>query len=107
MREYTLGYDNSYTKGLSVGLGPAWLAVKAGMESCVAERYSIRTQEARRFEEKMTVRVPAGSRLQINLDWKVLFQHGSVVTTDSSTEIANIPFSVAVGLTFDQRQIRL
>ena len=58
VREFTLAYEDETTKTLSLGLGPTWLAIKAGFENCLTERYSIRSQETRRFEEQMTVRVP-------------------------------------------------
>ncbi len=77
-------------------------SLEGSVEQSVRNKYGLTTQEKQTQVETMSIPVPAGTRLRVSLTWKRVWQAGHVELERSSGEQLQVPFAVAVGLTFDQ-----
>ena len=66
--------------------------------------YSVSEDTKETCREEVSCQVPAHTKLTVVVRWKRIWQHGLVQTAQGAVSL-DIPFRVAVGLTFDQQQI--
>jgi hypothetical protein len=101
-----LEIDQSRVSGQSADVNLANLAtLRLKLETTVREQYSTATQVEQIFEEEVTVTVPPKTSVRLIMDWKRITQQGYVQLRDSAGVTVEVPFDVAVGVTFDQRQL--
>ena len=80
------------------------LSIGGALEQTLRDRYSV-TDEARYlYEEEISLKVGARTRVVVSLTWKRIWQHGEAAGTAPDGEFLTMPFRVVVGVTFDQRQ---
>jgi hypothetical protein len=70
--------------------------------SSIQNRYGITIGESHSTEEEFTIVIPAKSAVTVKLIWKRVWQHGIAHMAHPSGVTKDIPFRVAVDLTFDQ-----
>jgi hypothetical protein len=99
----TVNLDLHDTRGSSAdtGVGPAWLFLRATVEQSLSRAYTISEDRREEFAEELSVEVEPGAAVTVVLDWKRLWQHGVVHALFQGRQI-EIPFCVAIGITFDQ-----
>lgn len=71
------------------------------MEQSLSLRYSASANHREEFAEEFTVELEPGAAVTVVLAWKRLWQHG-VVHVLLQGKPVDVPFQVAVGITFDQ-----
>jgi hypothetical protein len=79
--------------------------LKGSMEGSVREHFSMTEDVEQTFEEEITLTVPPRTSMRLIMDWKQILQEGHVQLQDPAGRVMEVPFQVAVGVTFDQRQI--
>jgi hypothetical protein len=83
---------------------PNVASLKGNVEETLRRQYSASSEEEQTFEEEVTVTVPPRTALHLVMDWKRIVQEGYVRLEHGDGRIVEVPFQVAVGVTFDQRQ---
>jgi hypothetical protein len=108
-REWIQSYkiDREATKGsrqeFKIG-GFELAAIRLAAENSLMERYSISSELKQSYIEEITVSVPAKVQLKIIFHWKKIWQRGLMQAFCKDKKIAEFPFQVVVGITFDQSQ---
>ena len=75
-------------------------------ETALREIYGASNEIREIFEEQVTVTVPPNTGVRLTLRWKTLLQQGYLQLQEPAGRILEVPFQVAVGVTFDQQQAR-
>jgi hypothetical protein len=83
---------------------PNLVSLKGDVEETLRRQYSASTEEEQTFEEEVTVTVPPRTGLHLVIDWKRIVQEGYVRLAGGDGQVVEVPFQLAVGVTFDQRQ---
>jgi hypothetical protein len=78
--------------------------LKLSSEEKVRRANSLSQDTKETCTEEMSCEVAAYKKLTIAVHWKRIWQHGFVHASQKGTPL-QIPFRVAVGMTFDQQQI--
>lgn len=78
------------------------VSLEASTEQSITSRYGITTEVRHVEEEQMSIPVPAGKRLRVTLEWKRVWQAGYARLAAADGTEVSIPFSLVVGVTFDQ-----
>jgi hypothetical protein len=82
--------------------GLNWLlSFWASIEQSLSSTYSVSEDRREEFAEEFSVEVEPGTAVTIVLSWKRLWQHAVVHVLVQGHQV-EIPFKVAVGITFDQ-----
>jgi hypothetical protein len=98
--------EKTRVNGQSIDLNVAELASLRGtMEETLRTSYAISAEVEQTFEEEVTLTVPPRTSLQVTMNWKRIVQEGYVRLRDSEKRMIDVPFEIAVGVTFDQRQL--
>ena len=84
---------------------PELATLKSNMEQTLRSQYASSTEEEQIFEEEVALEVPPRSSVHFAMEWKRIVQNGYVRVQDSAGQTIEVPFAIAVGLTFDQRQV--
>jgi len=100
-RSWTIGQDWTGKAHLGAKGKVGVAEVEASVEAEIKRSYSLTETLREEYVDDITLLIPAESRVKLILNWKRLWQHGEVTLRDSSPPI-RVPFSVAVGVTFDQ-----
>lgn len=101
-----LGIEKSQVRGQSANVNlPNLASLRASMEETLREQYSASTQVEQVFEEEVTVTVPPRTSVHLIMDWKRIIQEGYIRLQESEGMTIDVPFEVAVSVTFDQRQL--
>ncbi|MGI8673865.1 MAG: hypothetical protein ACR2KD_01040 [Thermoleophilaceae bacterium] len=91
----------STSGGVSLSMADI-VSLEASTDQAIKSRYGVSTELRHVEEEQMAIPVPVGKRLRVTLQWKRVWQAGYArVAAPDGTEL-NVPFSLVVGLTFDQ-----
>jgi hypothetical protein len=105
LQSYVVEYERSGTTHGELAIGPSAVGARLSAESKLRDHYSISGQIRKTHTEEVSVAVPAHVKLRIQLHWKQICQTGLVRLRDDQDRETSLPFSVAVGVTFDQTQI--
>lgn len=73
-------------------------------ENELKTRYSLSSTLKQTYEEEISIVVPPRSRLTLVFHWKRLWQCGTIQAYRANELLVEVPFKIAVGLTFDQTQ---
>jgi hypothetical protein len=75
------------------------------IEDSLTDRFSYTHGLKHIHEESIHIEVPARHRLVVVLDWKNILEVGVVVLKNQYDESIELPFSIVVGVTFDQEHL--
>jgi hypothetical protein len=96
----TISMGGSLNMGGALNIGG--LTVQSSVEEAVRDKYGVSATDRETHTEEMSISVPGGTRQRIVLQWKRLWQKGIVRLLDVSGNQVDVPFGIAVGVTFDQ-----
>jgi DNA-directed RNA polymerase subunit RPC12/RpoP len=104
-KSFSLDFERATTDGLELTVGTKdTAALKLSSEEKLRRTYSLSQETKETVTEEVSCQVPPHTRTTVVVRWKRIWQHGLVHTEQSGVRL-RIPFRLAVGLTFDQRQI--
>lgn len=75
------------------------------VEDVVRDNYASTHGMKRVHEETVQIEVPPFKKVRVRLQWKNLLENGVVLIADQYDEEIELPYSVTVGVTFDQVQL--
>lgn len=104
-RSLTIESEKTNTHSVAAGLGFDSISIRSTAEAAVRNRYEVSTTDHEAHTEEMSINVPAGTRQRIILHWKRVWQRGIVQLVDKSGRQLDVPFNIAVDVTFDQEVI--
>jgi hypothetical protein len=115
-REFTIGkewsqsYVIDYDKTTSVGgeIGGSLFSLgtlKSTFQRSIKDHYSISEGTKLTYSEKINLQIKEKTKLRVIFQWKRLWQHGFLQICTKDGKEFEIPFRVAIGVTFDQVQI--
>jgi hypothetical protein len=104
-RSLTIESEESSSRSMSTGLDLNSISIRSTAEQALRNRYNVSTTERETRTEEMSISVPGGTRQQIILQWKRVWQKGIVQLADKTGRRIDLPFNVAVDVTFDQKVI--
>ena len=78
---------------------------KLNAQSVVKDRYSISESSKQTYSEEIVIEIPAYTKLRVFFQWKRIWQLGLIRFQDRNNKEFEIPFRVALGITFDQMQV--
>jgi len=115
-REFTIGkewsqsYVIDYDKTTSVGgeIGGSLFSLgtlKSTFQRSIKDHYSISEGTKLTYNEKINLQIQEKTKLRVIFQWKRLWQHGFLQISTNNGKEFEIPFRVAIGVTFDQVQI--
>lgn len=100
-RTVSLDLGSNHGSSADTRVGPAWLALRTTIEQSLSRTYAISENRREEFAEEFSIEVEPGAAVTIVLHWKRLWQHGVVHVLFHGRQV-EVPFRVAVGITFDQ-----
>lgn len=104
-KSYTLGYEQTNTSRGEIGFNLLnQVNFKLSIEEALKAQYGISEQATRTYSEKVSLEVPARTKIHVLFKWKRIWQHGFISFRSTEGQIIQIPFQIVVGLTFDQIQ---
>lgn len=101
-RTGSIAFDEARTADGGVAIGPNWLSLRTTLQQVFQQTYSVETTQKHTVTEQLTVTVPAGASVRVLVAWKLIWQQGVVRFEDQNGQIVEIPYKVAISLTFDQ-----
>ena len=109
-KSYTIQYENTQVNGTELNLGLKLPEIelanlKVASQETLNKQYSITEETTENYTEEVEVEVPGSKKLKIIFTWKRILQHGIIKFQDQNNQVFDVPFQVAVGVTFDQTQI--
>ena len=104
-RSYRLDFERAEGGGAELTVGAKDVAgFRLTSEEKLRRTYSVSQDTKEVCSEEVSCRVPARTKLTILVQWKKIWQHGFVQKIGGGAAV-RVPFRVAVGMTFDQKQI--
>jgi hypothetical protein len=100
-RTISLHHETTHDDSTETTVGPDWLRFQAGIKRHLTLLYEVNKNHREEFAEEFCVEVGPGAEVTVVLAWKRLWQHGVAHALYQGRPI-DIPFRVAVGVTFDQ-----
>jgi hypothetical protein len=81
------------------------ISVKSSFADSVRKKFSISEESQETYAEQVELDVPAATHLTVYFQWKRIWQCGFIQFRNQNNEEWQVPFRVAVGVTFDQQQV--
>jgi hypothetical protein len=104
-RTIVIGGGSTTTNGISAQLNVGWVSVEAKTENAVTSQYSIEQGERRQVSQEVQLHVPAWSRVDVRVSWKLVWQTGFVRITDPNGAITDVPFRFVHSMDFDRYSV--
>lgn len=105
-QSYVIDYDKTTSIGGEIGAGIFGIGtLKSTFQQSIKDHYSISEGTRLTYSEKINLQVKEETKLRVIFQWKRLWQHGCLQISTKRGEEFEIPFRVAIGVTFDQIQI--
>ncbi len=105
-QSYVIDYDKTTSLGGEIGGGLFSLGTfKSTFQRTVKDHYSISEGTKLTYSEKISLQVKENTKLRVIFQWKRLWQHGFLQISTKNGKEFEVPFRVAIGVTFDQVQI--
>lgn len=105
-KTYSIEYEKSQIDGTEVDIGVSEsVGIKASSEETIRKQYSISEEVKETYLDEVEVEVSGFTKLSLAFHWKRIWQHGFIRLCTQNDKELNIPFRIAVGITFDQLQI--
>lgn len=100
-RMVSLELHERHGDSTGITVGPSWLALKTSIEQSLEHTYAISANRREEFAEEIGVEIEPGADVTVIFSWKRIWQHGVAHVLTQGGEV-NVPFRMAVGVTFDQ-----
>lgn len=100
-RMISLDLHERDTDATATTLGPQWLALKTSIEQSLERTYAISVSRREEFVEEIGVELESGAEVTVILALKRIWQHGVAHVLFQGRRV-NVPYRMAVGITFDQ-----
>jgi len=105
-QSYSIDYEKTNSLAGEVGGGFFNLGTfKTTFQRTIKDRYSISEGIKLTYSEKIILQVKENTKLRVIFQWKRLWQHGLLKISDKNGVEFEVPFRVAIGVTFDQVQV--
>ncbi len=105
-KSYRIEYERAYRERTTTDHKVTeYLGTRRTAEKLLRTKYGIAERERQQYEEMIALKVAPYKKVRLCLQWKQIMQNGVIVLGDQHGEQANVPFSVVIGLTFDQAQL--
>jgi hypothetical protein len=79
--------------------------MKLDCEDTLRRKFSTSETNRQVYTETVEITVPAATKLKVIFIWKNLCQCGYIDVCTPENGVAQIPFKIVVGVTFDQSQV--
>jgi hypothetical protein len=100
-----IDFEQTQSEGSALSIGAKdMIGLKLSSEEKMRRAYSVSQDTKETCTEEISCEVAAYKKLTIAVHWKRIWQHGFIHAAQNVTRL-QIPFRVAVGMTFDQQQI--
>ncbi|MEA2839102.1 MAG: hypothetical protein QOF41_432 [Methylobacteriaceae bacterium] len=104
-RSVKLDIAHSTRSGAEVNLGKKESGIlKVQVEQTLKRVYSVSDEKREICAEEINFEVAGYTKLEIKIAWKKIWQHG-IVRSQVGDSAYEVPYQVAVGLTFDQEHV--
>ena len=105
MKSLSIEEERTSTKSTAVQLGLEDIGhVRQASEKALRSKYNVSEDTRETYVEDLLFRVPGRISLVVVLNWKRIWQHGTIRVSWADRTI-EVPFRTAVGVTFDQVQM--
>ena len=98
-QEKVIGSSTEFAAGLTESA-----SFKARAEDTLKNKYILSEEAKQVYKEEVVVEVLPRTKTRLRFHWKRLWQHGVVTLYSDGQVVAELPFQVIIGLTFDQTQ---
>lgn len=106
MQSYSVEAERARVTGQGLEIGPKEVGTfKANAEETLRRKYSLSNEVRQTFSEEIGLTVPARTKIRLTIQWKRIWQRGFVRIQHGPDRVIEVPFQMAVGLTFDQSQV--
>jgi hypothetical protein len=75
------------------------------VENALRKKYGYVEGAKRIYEENVEVEVPPRRKVTIYFDWKNILEIGAIVLNNQFGETVDVPYSIVIGITFDQEHV--
>ncbi|MEI7870240.1 MAG: hypothetical protein WCI11_20345 [Candidatus Methylumidiphilus sp.] len=103
---YTVEHEHSQTtvntKSIQLKDG---VTIGRSVEDALHNRFSYTHDSRHILEENVQITVEPFKKVQIVFSWKNILEVGTIILQNQSGETIELPFSIIIGLTFDQAQL--
>lgn len=109
-REWTYSYAVEHEKA-HTATSTTNIQIRHGMaksrsvEDVLRDKYSYSYGTKHTYAEDIQIEVPPFKRVKVLLKWKNILEVGTIVLQNQRGERIDLPFSIVVGVTFDQAQL--
>jgi hypothetical protein len=105
-RDCSVSFEQASSGNAGVTLGEKDIAsLNVSCRTTLTKRYELSDSTSQTYTETVEIDVPAATKLRIDFQWKKIQQCGYVSVREATGNVVQIPFSVVVGVTFDQAQV--
>ncbi|MBD2358738.1 hypothetical protein H6G41_29785 [Tolypothrix sp. FACHB-123] len=109
-KSYSIQYENTQVNGTELNLGVKLpeieiANIKLTSQETLKSQYSISEGKKETYTEEVQVEVSGYKKLKVFFTWKRIWQHGVIKFRHQDNTEFDVPFQVAVEVTFDQSQI--
>ena len=104
-KTFSIEYENAKSENSAFCIGVDEISVKSSFEDSVRKKFSISEESQETYAEEVELDVPAATHLTVYFQWKRIWQCGFIQFRNQNNEEWQVPFRVAVGVTFDQQQV--
>lgn len=100
-QSWNVEYEKAKRTRAEIGLQKTFLGnFKGEVERQIKTKYAITEDSTRTFTDELVLTLPAETRVVVTINWKQIWQHGLIKFSHGE----EVPFKVAVGLTYDFSQ---
>ncbi|MEM7481640.1 MAG: hypothetical protein AAF481_10740 [Acidobacteriota bacterium] len=103
-RTLSVEYEQAESQNAGFSLGADGVGVESSIEESIRRKYALEESTTESYSEEVEISVPGKTHLSVIFNWKKIWQLGVVSVQIQAGQVVQIPFRVAVGLTFDQIQ---
>ena len=105
-RTFDIGLEKATADGTALTIGEKDVAaLRLSSETKLRQTYSVSDNTKETSSEEVSCEIPARCKLTVVVRWKRIWQEGFIIWAKGGSSV-NIPFRVAVGVTFDQELIQ-
>jgi DNA-directed RNA polymerase subunit RPC12/RpoP len=104
-KSYSVEYEKTQTENSGISVGLEDIGIKASLEETIRKQFAISEETREVYSEEVEINIPGSTKLNVFFHWKKIWQHGYVKFKNQEGELSEVPFRVAIGVTFDQLQV--
>jgi hypothetical protein len=104
-RSFTFDTERTTTRGAQAGIDFTGASIRGQIETSIRDYYRTSEQERHLFEDEVTISIAPQTLTRAVFTWKEIRQNGYVDLRRDDLVVAQVPFEIIIGLSFDQQQI--